>query len=1454
MTRRPRLMFDVVAREKRHLRLLMMVTVFCSWAPTLPMLAAAPRTAPTGGRTAGCVRWGEIPLSFEPNLGQEPPEVRYLARGSSYTLYLADTAMLLSGNSGTPLAMSFVRANPAPRIVGESQQVSTSNYLIGNDPGRWRTLVPNYDRARYREVYPGIDLVYYGHDGNLEYDWIVSPSADPRRIRLRFDNGARPRVDEQGDLVIALGTTEYRHKKPLVYQNVDGRRVEISGAWRLHGREAGFRIARYDRRRPLIIDPVLYYSTYLGGSGLDYAYAVAVDGVGNTYVTGGTGSANFPTVHALQNNLRGSVDVFVTKINASGSARLYSTFLGSGGVDEGRGIAVNSRGEVYVTGSAGFSDFPMQNAIQGTWGGSGDAFLTKLDATGSALVYSTYLGGNAADYATALTLDSSGNAYVAGVTFSSNFPTVSAYQAAKGAQQDAFVAKINPAGSAWVYATYLGGNSVDEAYGIAADSAGNAYVAGYTQSTNFPVQLPFRGSNTGAVDAFVTKLNPAGSALVYSTYLGGSATDYATAIAVDASGSAYVTGIVTSDDFPLANPIDDTLGSHAVDDVFVSKFTPSGSGLVYSTYLGGGSGDDAYAIALDRSGNAYVTGRTNSSDFPLVNPIQITRVAFDLFVTEINASGSALLFSTFIGGSGSESGRGIAVDSLGNIHIAGESTSTDFPVLKATQATSAGLQDGIVLLFATRLPYLFNDFAGNGCSDGEVIYDSAAGQAYTALSNGDGTYSYHSSAVSSGFDVVRTGDVTGDGKADLLLYNSQTAAAYIGVGNGDGSFGLQALFVSPGYDFVETGDLDGDGRTDLVLYNSHTGTMYTGISTGNGNFTFSYIAVSAGFSYARVADFSGDGKADLFLYRWSDGLSFLGVADGAGGFTFAPVSLAAGYGLIDAGDLNGDGRADLILYNSTNGLTATGISNGAGGFALTPMLFSPGFTSVRLADYSGDGYADVTAYNSSNAAAYIGIGTGTGSFTFQSLFWSPGYDNVIPEDVNCDGKVDVILYNSVTGTEYTGISSGNGTFNYTYAYWGLGRMVVDQNHPFAAYLTAPAITEAPLSRTVNPGSLVTFSAAADAQPPPQVQWQVSVDGGTTYGNIAGATARTYSFVATVADNNKRFRAVFSNPRGAQTAGPATLGVRSVFRAATRADFDGDGFSDVMVWRPSSGTWYSLTSASGFTAGVSRQWGNSSLGDKPFQADIDGDGIADLIVWRPSDGTWYWVTSSTDYAYTSAGARQWGNSSLGDVPMVGDVDGDGRADLIVWRASTGTWYWLTSSSGYSYNAGGGIQWGNPGLGDQPVLGDYDGDGKADLAVWRASTGTWYWLTSSSNYSYASAHGIQWGNSSLGDKVITGDIDGDGKADLILWRPTDGTWYWLTSSTNYAYVSGGAKQWGNNGLGDVPMIGDFDGDHRADLAIWRSSSGTWYWLTSSSGYSYSSAIGRQWGNSSDTPMVK
>jgi hypothetical protein len=323
---------------------------------------------------------------------------------------------------------------------------------------------------------------------------------------------------------------------------------------------------------------------------------------------------------------------------------------------------------------------------------------------------------------------------------------------------------------------------------------------------------------------------------------------------------------------------------------------------------------------------------------------------------------------------------------------------------------------------------------------------------------------------------------------------------------------------------------------------------------------------------------------------------------------------------------------------------------------------------------------------------------------------------------------------------------------------------------------------------------------------------------------------------------------------------ATNRIRKVFPVYVApkppTDLDGDGIGDLTVWRPGNGTWFSLTSSSGYSyaASAAHQWGNQSLGDKPFIGDLDGDHIADLVIWRASTGTWYWLTSSSGYSTAMAQGKQWGNQSLGDVPMLADIDGDGKMDLVLWRASTGTWFWLTSSSGYNYNTAGSKQWGNQSLGDVPKLADVDGDGKADLIVWRASSGTWFWLTSSSGYNYNMAGSKQWGNQSLGDVPLTGDIDGDGRTELIVWRASTGTWFWLTSSSGYANSSG--IQWGNQSLGDVPLPTDIDGDGKADLALWRASTGTWFWLKSSAGFNTNQAGAKQWGSSSqgDMPVVK
>lgn len=669
----------------------------------IPPAAAAQRPDQVRARQIS-ERYGNLPLSFEANRGQAHPDVEFLARAQDAMVFLTATDVILApGRRGadnaparTAFRMRFVGGRPSPRIAGLDELPGRVNYFLGNDPGRWNRDVRTYGKVRYHDVYPGIDVVHYGHQRQLEHDFIVAPGADPARIRLAFPGADGLELSADGDLMIRLGPEVVRQRKPFVYQMVDGERREVTGRFVLHGGEATFQIASYDTTRVLVIDPVLSYSTYLGGSADDFGTGIVVDGGGNAYVTGWTSSANFPVTPGGFQAVRGTgLDAFVAKLNPQGTALLYSTFLGGNGNEfEVIGIAVDATGHAYVTGGTESSNFPTTpGALQTTLKGHVNAFVTKLDPTGSALVYSTYLGGSVVDGTQSIVVDAAGSAYVLGFTQSTDFPTTAgAFRTVSGGGQDVFVVKLNPAGSGLVYGTYLGGTGEEFAAGLAVDAAGNAYVTGYTQSTDFPATPgAFRTVSAGGQDAFVTKLNRAGSGLVYSTYLGGSSVDEGRDVALDPAGSAYVVGITQSVDFPITPGVFQP-ALHGANDVFVTKLNPEGSALVYSTYLGGGGPDISRRIALDALGNAYVTGATNSPDFPTtpgaLQPLHAG--GEDAFVTKLNADGSAILFSTFLGGGGNDRARGMAVDGAGNVFVIGFTSSTDFPRASPLQPAFAG--------------------------------------------------------------------------------------------------------------------------------------------------------------------------------------------------------------------------------------------------------------------------------------------------------------------------------------------------------------------------------------------------------------------------------------------------------------------------------------------------------------------------------------------------------------------------------------------------------------------------------------------------------------------------------------------------------------------------------------------------------------------------------------------
>jgi hypothetical protein len=674
--------------------------------------------------------YGKLPLSFEANHGQTDPSVKFLSRTGGYTLFLTgDEAVLaLSGKktdteaktasrvhtlhsmastkAGGVLRMKLRNANTTARVAGIDELPGTSNYFIGNDPAKWRTSVPTYAKVRYEGIYSGIDLVYYGSQRQLEYDFIVAPQADPHRIAFDVRGAKGIRTDVQGDLILKMSDGEIRWHKPNVYQEKDGARQEISAHYAITDKNrVGFELAKYDVSSPLYIDPLIY-STYLGGSNYESGSGVAVDSAGNAYVTGNTYSTDFPvTSGAFQTTRMGDDDVFVTKFNPTGSALVYSTYLGGsgyadGGGDIAAGIAVDGSGNAYVTGTTVSNDFPTTpGAFQTVCGGNcGDAFVTKINPIGTALAYSTYLGpGNGAGIA----VDSAGNAYVTGFTESRDFPiTPGAYRTTPAG---AFVTKFNATGSALVYSTYLGGSGSaiggDGASAVAVDSLGDAYVTGNATSPDFPVTSgAYQTTLRGGRDAFVTKLNPRGSGLLYSTFIGGDDEDWGNGIAIDKSDNAYVVGTAYSNDFPVTSgAFQTTCGGGGNNysqcwDAFVSKVNASGSELVYSTYLGGDNDDWGYAIAVDKAGDAYVTGRTTGY-FPLLHPLQTAYG--NMFVTKFNPAGSALAYSTCLG-VGGEQGNGIALDSSGNAYVTGSTPSQSFPTMGPLQTFLDGVTDAFV--------------------------------------------------------------------------------------------------------------------------------------------------------------------------------------------------------------------------------------------------------------------------------------------------------------------------------------------------------------------------------------------------------------------------------------------------------------------------------------------------------------------------------------------------------------------------------------------------------------------------------------------------------------------------------------------------------------------------------------------------------------------------------------
>jgi hypothetical protein len=737
-----------------------------------------------------------VPQGFEPNRGQIDRNIDFVSHGLGYSLLLAPgeaqvrlttTPKNHRWHKSADVRVKFLGANTRAHGQELEPQTAKSNYFIGNDPAQWRKDMPRYSRVEYHDVYPGVDIAYYGAGPQLEYDLLLRPHADPSKIRLKITGADRIRIDEAGNLLLSVGQADIRELKPVIYQSFEAGRQRIDGRYVLmSGHTVGFAVADYDRAKPLVIDPVLEFSSFFGGTGNDNASTITLDSSGNSYVAGFTSSSTLAGTRIGTPFSCGGVAAFIAKINSSGNL-VFATYLGGTNDQSGAIGTVDGNGNIYITGATHSSNFPTVHPLYGTYnGGVSDTYVAELNSAGNALIFSTFFGGNGQDYTSGIGLDSAGNVYIVGTTTSTNLPTQNPVQAHPGNMTDAFAAKFAAGGTALLYSTYLAGNNYDFSNGMTVDSNGTAYLYGDTESTDYPVQNALQPSFCGWTSGqpmptvghgWVTVLGANGS-LIYSTYIcGDAASDSTRGAALDRNGNLIITGQTESTVFRTLNPLQAHHGGGA-NDAFIMSLSPSGS-LLYSSYLGGSGDDIGRGVAVDSAGNWYITGQTSSSiDFPTT--ADRTQPAYgggtyDTFVTKISAAGTpSIVFSTFLGGSADEVGHGIAVDSLAQAYIVGSTGSNNFPTRSPFQATyggGAGPHDATWSViatcdftFSTQSPFL----AGGG--SGNISVTTTPECAWNATSNaswitsvapasgaGPGSVSY---SVSSSNGSARSGTIT----------------------------------------------------------------------------------------------------------------------------------------------------------------------------------------------------------------------------------------------------------------------------------------------------------------------------------------------------------------------------------------------------------------------------------------------------------------------------------------------------------------------------------------------------------------------------------------------------------------------------------------------------------------------------------------------------------------------
>lgn len=863
----------------------------------LSVLCQSANAAPAAGPQLQALR---PPLVFEP----APAGGTYEARAPGHTVRIQKDAVFVAltrrnrqETRSSILRMRFAGGNAA-EVEGLSPLSSHSNYFVGS-PQRWRTQVRHFGRVIQRGVYPGVDVVYYGAGPHLEFDLVVAPNADTRRIAMRWENASALRVDRDGGVLLSTPAGELRQHAPVVYQDgPDGRRT-VQARYRMEGDTVRLDLGDYDSNRKLVIDPVLSYSTYLGGINDDVGAAIATDSAKNVYVCGATESVNFPTEFAPI-AYAGGRDAFVLKLNPAGTTLLYSTFVGGEGLDQCRGVAVDLEGSAYLMGDTRSAVFPRVNAIDSTLSGLSDLFVAKLSVDGGALLYSTYLGGSGPENAptgNGIAVDDRGYAYVGGSSSSNDFPTTAGvFQPAFRGDVDGVIAKLDPSGSALAFSTYLGGTSGDVVDAIAIDGVGNVYATGVTFSANFPITTgAFDNSLGGTFDAYVVKLNATGSALSYSTFLGGATIDLGYGITVDALGRAYVTGVTDSaQSFPLTSGAYDTFANGQFD-VFVAKVNSDGSALLFSTLLGGGGNDFGRGIAVDSAGNVIVAGGTQSFDFPVTSEaVDASPGGLDGFVAVLDASGATLRYATLFGGNSSDFLSHIVVDADSDVHFTGQSEG-GIPSAAGYDASHNGGNDGFAaklsafnLPACAAIPMTKNTQAPVGGQQASYVVAGvpAGGCTWTAMSGHPGVVSIASPSTGTG-----TGTVT-----YTMLSNATANARFVSIATGDWLFNIEQA-GNPAVQIFSDVPVNHPFFVPILAMQQRAITIGCGggafcpsepVTRGQmAAFLMRTIAGGDNFPFPAVQRFGDVGPSHAF-YRHIQMMAVLGITVGCGNNNFCP--------------------------------------------------------------------------------------------------------------------------------------------------------------------------------------------------------------------------------------------------------------------------------------------------------------------------------------------------------------------------------------------------------------------------------------------------------------------------------------------------------------------------------------------------------------------------------------